>query len=129
MLPHKPSFQRVFTLLAALMGGWLMGKRESFARLKICMDVEYALLRYLLEELVPLVFFFYSTIIRGSIYDLWKPSMIRLSLMFMLQKRHHYNKSMIAMTSDFLHYETVIPQWLSFFSSNLGIPTRSFTPC
>ena len=28
------------------------------------------------------------------------------------------------MTSDFLHYETVIPQWLSFFSSNFGILTE-----
>ena len=91
---------------------------------KLCKDADFALLKHLLDDLLPLIFFFYSTVIRGGNYHLWKNSMIRLAFMFLTQKRHHYDKSTISVISDLIHCETVIPDWKERFKSHLNIFTE-----
>ena len=109
------------TLIAALFGGWLLIGEKIFSMFGTCKDFEFLVFRYLLDELIPLIFFFYSTIHRGSQYQLWQSSMIRLAIMFIVQQRHNYDKAMLSSISDCLHYETVIPQWQSTFSSNINV--------
>ena len=99
-------------------------RKDVLKNFRLCKDADFALLKHLLEDLVPLVVFFYSTIIRGSNYDLWRKSMVRLSFMFVVQKRHHYDRSMVSIISDMLHYETVIPEWKALFSNHLNIFTE-----
>ena len=53
----------------------------------ICKDIEYLLLRYLLDDLVPLVFYFYATIHKGSRYELWQKATLRLAIMFIADNR------------------------------------------
>ena len=91
---------------------------------KLCKDADFALLKHLLDDLVPLIFFFYLTVIRGGNYHLCKNSMIRLAFMFLTQKRHHYDKSTISVISDLIHCETVIPDWKERFKSHLNIFTE-----
>ena len=113
-----------FSILEALFGGWLLIREDILRIFRLCKDVEYALLRYLLEDLVPLVIFFYSTIIRGSHYEEWQLAIICLSIMLITQKRRHYNKSMLAAISDFMHYEVVIPEWQTVFANHLNVFTE-----
>ena len=113
-----------FSLLEALFGGWLLIREDILRIFRLCKDVEYALLRYLLEDLVPLVIFFYSTVIRESHYEEWQLAIICLSIMLITQKRRHYNKSMLAAISDFMHYEVVIPEWQTVFANHLNVFTE-----
>ena len=87
----------------------------------ICKDIEYLLLRYLLDDLVPLVFYFYATIHKGSRYELWQKATLRLAIMFIGQQRHNYNKAMLATLSDHLYHEMIIPEYKSTFSSYMNI--------
>ena len=121
VLPKKPRYERMTTLIAAVIGGWMMIRENILALFEIGKDREFLLLRHLLDELVPLVFFFYSTIHRGSLYHLWQNSMIRLSIVFIIQQHHHYNKAMLSTISDWLHYETVLPEWTPTFSRYLNV--------
>eukprot|EP00118_Oscarella_pearsei_P022184 m.253168 g.253168 ORF g.253168 m.253168 type:complete len:759 (+) comp40368_c2_seq5:2568-4844(+) len=123
-LPKKPSHPRMATLLTALLTGWLVIRPKILEMFGICKDIEYLMLRHLLEELVPLVFFFYATIHRGSNFQLWQASMINLTIMFITQQRHNYNKAMLATISDCLHYETIIPEWKSTFSIFMNVFTE-----
>ena len=50
--------------------------------------------------------------------------MVQLAVMFILQKRHHYNKAMLSTISDCLHHEAVIPQWKTTFSSYMNVFTE-----
>ena len=47
--------------------------------------------------------------------------MIRLSIVFIIQQRHHYNKAMLSNISDWLHYETVLPEWTPTSSRYLNV--------
>ena len=87
----------------------------------ICKDIEYLLLRYLLDDLVPLVFYFYATIHKGSRNELWQKATLRLAIMFIGQQRHNYNKAMLATLSDHLYHEMIIPEYKSTFSSYMNI--------
>eukprot|EP00118_Oscarella_pearsei_P006253 m.28392 g.28392 ORF g.28392 m.28392 type:complete len:944 (+) comp30747_c0_seq1:253-3084(+) len=124
ILPKKPQYHRMTTLLASLLGGWLLIRDNVTSLFGICKDPEFLLLRHLLDDLAPLVFYFYATIHRGSAYQLWQGAMIRLATMFIVQQRHNYEKAMLAAISDNLHHETVIPEWKSVFSTYMNVFTE-----
>ncbi|KAL9961091.1 hypothetical protein ACROYT_G029973 [Oculina patagonica] len=85
VLPKKPKPYRISTLISAAFGGWLMIKTTVLTAFGQCKDPEYVMLIFLLDELVPLVFYFYSVIFRGGDQAKWLHAMVRLSLMFIVQ--------------------------------------------
>ena len=109
------------TLLAALFGGWLIVREDVLCLFGVCKDIEFLALRHLLDELTPLVFYFYATIHRGSRYELWQESILRMAVVFIVQQRHNYNKAMLSVISDHIHHETVAPGWKSTFSSYMNV--------
>ena len=109
------------TLLAALFGGWLTVREDVLCLFGVCKDIEFLALRHLLDELTPLVFYFYATIHRGSRYELWQESILRMAVVFIVQQRHNYNKAMLSVISDHIHHETVAPGWKSTFSSYMNV--------
>ncbi|KAM7427560.1 hypothetical protein ABFA07_021324 [Porites harrisoni] len=120
VLPSKPKPHRISTLITTAFGGWLTVKTAVLPAFGQCKDPEYVLLVFLLDELVPLVFYFYSVIFRGGDQRKWVDAMIRLALMFIIQRRRHYDKAILCQLSDLVHQQEAIPnfqelleQWLN----------------
>ncbi|CAH3045429.1 unnamed protein product [Porites lobata] len=120
VLPSKPKPHRISTLITTAFGGWLTVKTAVLPAFGQCKDPEYVLLVFLLDELVPLVFYFYSVIFRGGDQRKWVDAMIRLALMFIIQRRRHYDKATLCQLSDLVHQQEAIPnfqelleQWLN----------------
>ena len=59
MLPRKPRFHRMATLIACLFGGWLTVRDDVLGIFGVCKDTEFLAMRQLLDELLPLVFYYY----------------------------------------------------------------------
>lgn len=107
VLPKKPKPYRISTLISAAFGGWLMIKTTVLTAFGQCKDPEYVMLIFLLDELVPLVFYFYSVIFRGGDQAKWLHAMVRLSLMFIVQRRRHYDKATLCQLSDLIHHKSL----------------------
>ena len=99
----------------------------------VCKDTEFLAMRQLLDELLPLVFCYYSTIRRGCRYSLWQNATLHLAIMFIVQQRHKYNKAMLAVNSDNIYRGAVIPEWKTTFSSYMNVfsekKSRHFIRC
>ena len=120
VLPSKPKPHRITTLITTAFCGWLTVKTTVLPAFGQCKDPEYILLVFLLDELVPLVFYFYSVIFRGGDQRKWVDAMMRLALMFIIQRRRHYDKATLCQLSDLVHQQEAIPnfqelleQWLN----------------
>ena len=83
VLQNKPKPYRISTLITAAFGGCLMVKTAVMTAFGQCKDPEYVMLIFLLNELVPLVFYFYTVIFRGGDQAKWLHSI--LQLMFIIQ--------------------------------------------
>ena len=111
-------------MVAALLGGWQVIREGVLSSFAMCKDYEFLLLEHFLDTILPLVFFFYSVIHRGSQHELWKLAMTQLAVMFIVQQRRNYNKAMLSTISDCLHYEIALPQWKATFSRYLNVFTE-----
>lgn len=65
MLPTRPKQYRISTLITAAFGGWLTVKTAVQSAFGQCKDLEYVMLVFLLDELVPLVFYFFYKVAPG----------------------------------------------------------------
>ena len=122
-LPRKPQFHRT-TILASLLGGWLLARDDVTNFFGICKDVEYLALRHLVDDLSPLLFYYYATIHKGSNYPMWQGAILHFTIMFIVQQRHNYNKAMLAAMSDNIYHETVIAEWKTTFSTYMNVFTE-----
>ena len=113
--PKKPSHGRMTTLALAMLSGWLVVREKITEMFGICKDPEFLLFRYFLDNCLPVVIYFYAVIHRGNLYQFWQPAMINLTIMFIIQQRHNYNKAMLATISDTMQYQTIIPEWNAVF--------------
>lgn len=110
VLAKKPKPWRISTLLTACFGGWLLIKDTVMSHFgNECRNTEYIFLVHLLDEIVPLVYYFYPVIIRKGDYDKYVDAMARLSIMFIIHCRRHYDKATLAQLSDLIHHKTSIP--------------------
>ena len=53
MLPRKPRFHRMATLIACLFGGWLTVRDDVLGIFGVCKDTEFLAMRQLLDENTP----------------------------------------------------------------------------
>lgn len=110
VLAKKPKPYRISTLLTACFGGWLLIRESVIAHFgSSYKSTEFLILIHILEEIVPLVFYFYPVIFRKGNYQEYKDSLVRMAIMFIIHCRRHYDKATIAQLSDLKHYETNIP--------------------
>ena len=67
-MPEKPKPDRIAVLVAAFLG-WLMLRSKVLTLFKLCKDLEYVSLLYLMEEVILMLFFHYPVISRSSNLD------------------------------------------------------------
>lgn len=79
---------------------------------------------HILEEIVPLVFYFYPVIFRKGNYQEYKDALIRMAIMFIIHCRQHYDKATLAQLSDLRHQEINIPQLVNVEKESLNSLTE-----
>ena len=80
---------------------------------KLCKDLEYVSLLYLLEEVLPLLFFHYPVTFRSSELDHYLQTMRRFAILFICWRRRHYDKSTLSFLSDTAHQKMNIKDYYS----------------
>ena len=68
-LPHKLKPYKVTLCLTVALLGWLQTQEKALQKLGICKDHEYVSVIYLLEHVLPLVFFQYNIFRGGDILE------------------------------------------------------------
>ena len=68
-MPERPKPDRIAVLVAAAFLGWLMLRSKVLTLFKLCKDLEYVSLLYLMEEVILMLFFHYQVIFRSSNLD------------------------------------------------------------
>lgn len=91
------------TLASVTFAGWLVVRDIVLEAFEGCKDIEFAALIYLLDELLPLIFYYYEVVFRGCKFNEFLESTARLAIMFIIQRRHHYDRATVASLSDLLH--------------------------
>ena len=122
-LPHKPKPFRINLLLNAIFLGWLQLRTKILQKFQLCKDIEFASILHLLDEVVPLSFFHYPVIFRSGNLSSYVPVMLRFALLFIIWRRHHYDRSTLSMLSDIYHqkfnftsYYSCKEHWLSLIT-------------
>lgn len=113
VLPTRPKPYRISTLITAAFRGWLTVKTAVLPAFGQCKDPEYVMLVFFLDELVPPAFYFYTIIFRGGDQMKRLQAMTRLALMFLIQRRRHYDKATLCQLGDIVHQKSLaIPNLL-----------------
>ena len=122
-LPHKPKpFQRNL-LLNAIFLGWLQLRTKVLQKFQLCKDIEFACILHLLDEVIPLSFFHYPVVFRSGNLSSYVPVMLKFALLFIIWRRHHYDRSTLSMLSDIYHqkfnftsYYSCKEHWMSLIT-------------
>lgn len=124
-LAKKPKPWRISTLLTACFGGWLLIRQSVLNQFgSSYKSTEFIILMHILEEIVPLVFYFYPVIFRKGNYQEYKDALIRMEIMFIIHCRRHYDKATLAQLSDLRHHEINIPQLVNVEKESLNYLTE-----
>lgn len=109
-LAKKPKPWRISTLLTACFGGWLQIRETVMDQFgSYYKSTEFLMLMHILDEIVPLVFYFYPVVFRKGNYQEYKDALTRMAIMFIIHCRRHYDKATLAQLSDLRHQELNIP--------------------
>ena len=111
-LPQKPREFRISLCIIATLLGWMMVRKQIIRRFGNCKDHEYICILYLLEDVVPLVFYQYS-IFRCGNMDMYYDVMMRMAILFICWQRRHYNKSTLSWLSDADYQRSNLPEYWS----------------
>ena len=109
-LPHKPKTYKVTLCLTAALLGWLQIQDKVLQKFGICKDHEYVSVIYLLEHVLPLVFFQYN-IFRGGDILQYENLMAQMAVIFICWERRHYNKSTLSFLSDMDYQKVFLPSY------------------
>ena len=111
VFPPKPKLFRCELVLAAAFLGWKKIRQQIIQKFSICKDPEYLCLINTLEEVLPLVILHYNVIFKSGNMEMYRATMRRLSLIFIIWKRHHYDKSTLSWLSDDLFHQQFFPEY------------------
>ena len=84
-LAKKPKPYRISTLITMAFGGWTVVRDVVLEKFQNCKDTQYVYLLNLLDELVPLAYYFYPVIFRSGNFDLYMEFLQHFALMFICQ--------------------------------------------
>lgn len=109
-LPKKPRpCQSSLCIIAALLG-WLMVRDRVLQKFKLCKSHDFVSTLYLLDDVVPLVYFQYQ-IFRTGDYELYMSVMAQIAILFNIWRRKHYDKSSLSFLSDSEYQRTFLPDY------------------
>lgn len=107
-LPNKPRTYKVTICLTAALLGWFQIRDKVLQKFGICKDHEFVSVVYLLEHVLPLVFFQYNIFRSGDLLE-YENLMTHMAVLFICWSRRHYNKSTLSFLSD-MDYQKVFRQ-------------------
>lgn len=111
-LPHKPKTYKITLCLTAALLGWLQIREKVLQKFGICKDHEYVSVIYLLEHVLPLVFFQYNIFRGGDVLE-YENLMTQMAVLFICWERRHYNKSTLSFLSDLEYQKAFLPSYWS----------------
>ena len=120
-LAKKPKPYRISTLITMAFGGWMVVRDVVLEKFDNCKDTEYIYLLNLLDELVPLAFYFYPVIFRSGNFDLHMEFLQHFALMFICQRGRHYDKATLSQISDILFHQKEVPSLHALSKDHLNI--------
>ena len=98
-------------------------RTKVLQKFQLWKDIEFACILHLLDEVVPLSFFHYPVIFRSGNPHSYVPVMLRFALLFIIWRRHHYDRSTLSMLSDIYHqkfnftsYYSCKEHWMSLIT-------------
>lgn len=122
-LPHKPKPFRINLLINAVFLGWLQLRTKVLQKFQLCKDAEFACILHLLDEVIPLSFYHYPVMFRSGNLNTYISVIFRFALLFIIWKRHHYDRSTLSMLSDIYHqkfnfncYYSCKENWMSLIT-------------
>ena len=109
-LPEKPRPWRINLLLELVYGGWLLVRSTTLKTFSKSKDLQYGTLLNLLDNYIPLVLSICSVTFKSNNFNEYFNAMIRIWVMFVCLKCHHYNKSIIVWLSMINHWGRHFPK-------------------
>lgn len=111
VLPKKPKPFRISLVITAVFLAWTKLSHKVLQKFQLCKDIEYSCLLFLLDEVIPLSFFHYPVTFRSGNLDDYMLTMLKLSILFIIWQRSHYDRSTLSMLSDFCFHKQHFPQY------------------
>lgn len=122
-LAVKPKpFQTSLCVTAALIG-WQLIREKVLQKFGKCKHHEFVTILYLLEHVVPLIFYQYN-IFRSGNLELYEKVMAQIAIIFICWKRRHYDKSTLSFLSDCAYQCRHLPEYWSKKASVLKLFTE-----
>lgn len=87
-----------------------MVRDRVLQKFKLCKSHEFVSTLYLLDDVVPLVYFQYQ-IFRTGDYELYMSVMAQIAILFNIWRRKHYDKSSLSFLSDSEYQRTFLPDY------------------
>ncbi|XP_070574410.1 uncharacterized protein [Ptychodera flava] len=109
ILAKSPKPYKVSLCIYLAFSGWIRIRRYVISKLTMCKSVEVQFMLYLLDELIPLVYFHYPVFVQGKDRNMLLKVLKRLEIYFIISNRHHYNKSLLSLLSDDLYHSSHLP--------------------
>ena len=121
ILPNRPKpYQSSLCVTAALLG-WLMVREKVLNKFGLCKSYEFVSTLFLLEDVIPLVYFQYQIFRTGDL-ELYMSVMAQMAILLNIWHRKHYDKSTLSFLSDCDYQKASLPnywqckkQWLFLF--------------
>ena len=111
-LPPRPKEFRISLCVTAALLGWLMVRKHIIRQFANCKEHKYVCLLYLLEDVVPVVFYQYQ-IFRSGNFDLYFNVMLRMAVLFICWCCQHYNKCTLSWLSGADYQRSSLPHFWS----------------
>ena len=87
-----------------------MVRDRVLQKFKLCKSHEFVSTLYLLDDVVPLVYFQYQ-IFRTGDYELYMSVMAQIAILFNIWRRKHYDKSSLSFLSDSEYQRSFLPDY------------------
>ena len=114
-LPNKPRTYKVTICLTTALLGWIQIRKKVRQKFGICKDHEFVSVIYLLEHVLPLVFFQYNIFCSGDPLE-YENLMTQMAVLFICWWRRHYNKPTLSFLSDMVSLPGYWSKKLEYFS-------------
>ena len=104
-LANKPKPWRISLLFEVIYGGWTLIRDIILSMFYIRKDVQFLTLLNLLDNYIPLVLSIYSIAFKCNKFELFFQSLLHCWVMFVIFRRHHYNKAILITLSIILYWQ------------------------
>lgn len=123
-MPKRPKSEKIAVLISAAFGGWTIVQQMVKNQFANCKDPQYLLILHLLDDVIPLVFYYYIVDFRGGDFENWFNTMFRVLIQFILYRRKNYDKATLCHISDIIFHQTNKPSLVHALLNHLNIFTE-----